>query len=257
LSTSGPSAKPPDDRAPIVARDVFAAAGTLFQVSLPTCLPLAVVALAASVSPIADEVTWSRGWWGVFIARTLIVLICYGAMLRQQLRFAAGERPNLMQSLRDAVRDLPAVLLVVAVWVLPYLPAALRTAARGFDVVALALTVFASALIVFVLPAWPAMVARGSLPWAALAQSVQLVRGRWLQLAGLLMLQLVGLLVFILLAGILIGMVMNLAGQGVNPTPAALAASRWLTGVVVSVPVLYAAATAVVTWRVIAANSTA
>jgi hypothetical protein len=239
----------PAGSARIVARDVLGAAWPLFQVSLPTCLPLTLVALVAGGSPVADARPLSGGWWGVVAVRAVMVLICYGAMLRQQLRFAAGERPNLMQSLRDAFREVPAALMLVATWALPFLPAAASTALRGFDVVALLLTAAASALLVFVLPAWPALIATSATPWAALAHSVRLVRGRWLQFAGLLGLQLVGALVFMLLAGILLGMVMNLAGQGINPTAGALAISRWLTGIVLAVLVMYAGAVAVMTWR--------
>ncbi len=231
-------------------RDVLGAAWPLFQVSLPTCLPLAVVATAAGASPVAQAVPLGREWWGVVIVRAAMVLICYGAMLRQQLQFAAGERPRLLQSLRDACRDVPAALLLVAAWILPFLPAVASTALRGFDAVALLLTAAASALLVFLLPAWPAMIAGNTRPWAALADSVRLVRGRWLQLAGLMLVLLTGVLVFLLLAGILLGTVMNLAGQGINPTPGALAASVWLTDILLAVPVTYAGAAAVVTWRV-------
>ncbi len=61
-------------------------------------------------------------------ASTLLVLVCYGAVLRQQLGFAAGERPQVLQSLRDAARDVPFVLLLVAVCTVPFLPAIVATA---------------------------------------------------------------------------------------------------------------------------------
>jgi hypothetical protein len=73
-----------------------------------------------------------------------------------------------------------------------------------------------------------------------------------LQLAGLMGLLLTGVLVFMLLAGILLGMVMNLAGQGVNPGSGALAMSRLLLAILLAVPVLYAGAVAVTTWRALA-----
>jgi hypothetical protein len=185
----------------------------------------------------------------VVAVRAAMVLICYGAMLRQQLQFAVGERPHLMQSLRDAFRDVPAVLVVVVAWTLPFVPAALSTAARDFDVVALLLTAAASALIVFLLPAWPALISGNGNPWTALVDSVRLVRGGWLQLAGLMGLLLTGALVFVLLAGILLGMVMYLAGQGDNPTPTGLAASRWLIGIVLAAMLTYLGAVSVATWR--------
>jgi hypothetical protein len=248
-------AKPAGIGARIIVRDVLGLAWPLFQVSLPTCLPLAVIAVALSGIPIAGALPQSPEWWGVVAARTVLVLICYGAMLRQQLRLAAGERPRLRQSLQDAVRDVPSVLVLVAAWMLPFLPAVASTAWRGFDAVALLLTAMACALLVFVLPAWPAMIAGKTLPWTALAGSVRLVRGRWLKFACLLLLLLAGLAIFILLTGIMIGMVMNLAGQGVDPAPAALAASRWLIGVVLAVPVMYACAVAVAAWRAAAVRA--
>jgi hypothetical protein len=237
-------------------RDVLEHAWPLFQVSLPTCLPLAVIAVALSGIPVAGALPQSREWWGVVAARTVLVLICYGAMLHQQLRLAAGERPRLRQSLQDAVRDVPSVLVLVAAWTLPFLPAVASTARRGFDAVAWLLTAMACALLVFVLPAWPAMIAENAPPWTALAGSVRLVRGQWLQFASLMLVLLVGLAIFILLTGIMIGMVMNLAGQGVDPAPAALAASRWLIGVVLAVPVMYACAVAVAAWRATAVRAT-
>jgi hypothetical protein len=233
-------------------RDLFGAAWPLFQVSLPTCLPLAVIAVVAGASPVAQALPMSRQWWGVVAVRAAMVLICYGAMLRQQLQFAAGERPRLLQSLRDALRDAPSALAVVGACLLPFLPAVASTAMRGFDAVALLLTVAASALLVFLLPAWPSMIAGRTLPWVAMADSIRLVRGRWLQFAGLVLVLLVGVLVCLLLGGILIGAVMNLAGQGVNPTPNALAASVWLTDILLAVVVVHAGAVAVVTWRVTA-----
>jgi hypothetical protein len=234
-------------------RDVLALAWTLFQVSLPTCLPLAVVAVAVSGMPVAQAAPHSREWWGVVVARAVLVLICYGAMLHQQLRLAAGERPRLRQSLRHAVRDVPFVVVLVAAWILPFLPAVVTTALRGFDVVALLLTAVASALLVFVLPAWPAMIAGNRTPWAALGDSIRLVRRRWPQFAAVVLAQIGGTLVFALLASILVNMMLSLAGQGENPTAAALAVSRWLIAIVQAAPVLYAGAAAVVIWRVASA----
>lgn len=242
-------------------RDVFGAAWPLFQVCLPTCLPLAVLAIVAGGAPGAEAratgelhgFSHGRDWWGVTIASSLLVLICYGALLRQQLGFAAGERPQLMQSLRDAGRDIPAVLVLIVAWTLPFLPAIAVTAWRGFDGIALVLTAIALGVLVYGLPAWPLLLARGVNPFAALAASARMVRGRWLQFAGIVLALLGGVLVFALLSSILISMVMNLAGQG-SPTANGLAFSRWLIALVLAVPVVYAGAVSVVTWRVASRN---
>jgi hypothetical protein len=230
-------------------RDVLGAAWPLFQVSLPACLPLTLIAVAASGSPVADATPLSRTWWGVVLVRAVLVLICYGAMLRQQLGIAAGDRPPVLQSVRNAFRDVPSALLLIAVWILPFVPAAASTALRGFDSLALVLTAGASASLVYVLPAWPEMIAGGLRPWTALANSVRMVRGRWLQFGGVVLTLVGGTLVFALLASIFVNMVMSLSGQGANPTGGALVFSRWLIALVLAVPVVYAGATAVVTWR--------
>jgi hypothetical protein len=249
--------KPAGNRARIIVRDVLGTAWPLFQVCLPSCLPLAVVAVAASATPGAEAVVTgeargylhSRHWWGLLLASTALTLICYGAMLRQQLSLAAGKRPQLLDSLRNAARDVPYVLVLLVIWTLPFVPAIWVTALRGFDTLALLLTVGALGLLVYALPAWPALIAGSANPWAALTGGIAMVRGRWLEFAGVVAALLAGVLVFALLSSILISMVMNLAGQGVNPTPGGLAFSRWLIALVLAVPMVYAGAVSVVTWR--------
>ncbi len=238
-------------------REVLGTAWPLFQVCLPVCLPLAVVAVAASATPSAEATVsgeahgylHSREWWGVLIASTILTLICYGAMLRQQLALATGERPQVLQSLRNAAGDVPYVLVLLVIWTLPFVPAIVVTALRGFDTVALLLTAGAMGLLVYALPAWPALIAGSANPWSALTNGIALVRGRWLEFAGVVAALLAGVLVFALLASILISMVMNLAGQGMNPTPGGLAFSRWLIALVLAVPMVYAGAVSVVTFR--------
>ncbi len=170
-------------------------------------------------------------------------------MLRQQLALAAGERPQVLQSLRAAAGDVPYVLVLLVIWTMPFVPAIVVTALRGFDTTALLLTAGAMALLVYALPAWPALIAGSAHPGAALKHGIELVRGRWLEFAGVVAALLAGVLVFALLASILISMVMNLAGQGINPTPGGLAFSRWLIALVLAVPMVYAGAVSVVTFR--------
>lgn len=229
-------------------REVLGAAWPLFQVCLPRCLPLAIIAIVVGSIPVGNLP--GHEWWGVVLARSLVVLICYGAMLRLQQGLDAGERPQLRNCLSDAVRDLPAVVVIVVAWLLPFVPAMAATAWRGFDWLAMLLTVAASALVVHVLPAWPALIATRAGPWAALVASTKLVRGRWVEISAVVLTMLAGILVFLLLASIFIGMIMNLAGQGANPSASALAASRWLISISLAAPVVYAGALAVVIWRV-------
>lgn len=241
-------------------REVLGAAWRLFQVCLPTCLPLAIVGVAASATPSAETAAsgeaygylHSNEWWGVCVASLLLMLICYGGMLRQQLALAAGEPARVMDSLRRAVRDLPGVFALWVLCLLSLAPAVISTVLRGFDAVALLLTIAALAVLLYAWPAWPALIAGTANPWAALCAAVRMVRGRWLHVAGAMGALLFAAFVFLLLAGILMGMVMHLAGQGESPTASALAASRWLIAVVLGLPVLYAGAVTVVLYRRVA-----
>jgi hypothetical protein len=216
-----------------------------------------MIGVAAGATPRAEAVASgtasaflrSREWWGLCAASTVLVLICYGGVLRQQLQLAAGTQPQLLESLRRAARDVPYVLVLLLACALPLAPAAISTALRGFDVLALLLTAAGCSLLVYVFLAWPALSARDLTPWAALAAAIAMVRGRWREYTGVVGILLVVVLVFLLLAGILIGMVMGLAGQGSTPTPAGLAASRWLMAPVLAAPVVYATAVAVVLFR--------
>ncbi len=216
-----------------------------------------MVGVAASATPRAEAVAsglgsdflHSREWWGLCAASTLLVLICYGAVLRQQLQLAAGVRPQVLDSLRRAACDMPFVLVLLLLCALSFAPAAVSTALRGFDAVALLLTAGGCALLVYVFPAWPALIARDLTPWAAVGASIGMVRGRWREYIGVIGILLVAVLVFILLAGILIGMLMGLAGQGAVPTAGGLAASRWLMAPVLAAPVVYTTAVSVVLYR--------
>jgi hypothetical protein len=237
-------------------RDVLGEAWTLFQVCLPTCLPLAVVGVAAGATPNAEIAAsggqgylHSREWWGLAAASSVLMLICYGAVLRQQLSLASGARPQLLESLRGAARDLPFVLVLVLLWLLPLVPAAVITALRGFDAAALVLTLLAMALLVYAVPAWPALIAHKLAPWTAVATSIRRVHGQWRDYAGVVGVLLTAVLVFVLLAGILLGMVMGLAGQGTKATVGGLAFSRWMMALVLAVPVVYSAAVSVTVFR--------
>ena len=218
------------------ARDVLAAAWPLFQVSLPGCLPLAVLGVASSATPGAEAVTSgeARGllhsgqWWGLYAASAVLMLICYAGILRQQLAFARGSRLGVLDSLRDSLRGLPATMAVVVVYLL-----------SAFALVPLVLFVFA----------WLAQLDAGLAPAQALRRSVELVRGRFLAVAGVIGAAIAAVLVFVLLIGIFMAVIMNLAGQGVQPGATGLALSRWLMAAVLSLPVVYIGAVSAAAWR--------
>jgi hypothetical protein len=245
----------------LVAREILSAAWPLFKACLPLCLPLAVIGVAAGATPSAEaaldraahDTVYDPEWWGVAMASTALMLICYGAVLRLQMALAAGGRLPLLDAIRRAAMDLPLVLPLLVLQVAPLLPAMVVTAWLGFGVPAALLTLAAGASLVYGWFAWPALAtydagAGARSPFTALALSFQLVHGRWRAIALIAGTLLAAILVFVLLIGIFIGVVMGLAGQS-NPTAQGLAFSRWLMALVLAVPVVYGGAVTVTVWR--------
>lgn len=235
----------------LAARDVLAAAWPLFQVSLPGCLPLALLGVAASGMPGALAVAGSeaRGflhsgqWWALYAATSLLMLVCYGGVLRQQLARSLGRRVGALESLRQGVAGLlPATGVVLLV---------LAAMLAGF-----ALLVLPGCLVVVGLFfAWTAQIEERLGPVAALRRSVALVRGRFLAVAGVVGAMLAAVLVFVLLTGILLAVVMNLAVPQAQSGHAGLSLSRWLMAAMLSLPVVYVGAVTVAAWRVARATA--
>ena len=84
---------------------------------------------------------------------------------------------------------------------------------------------------------------------AALRRSVALVRGRFFAVAGILGAALAAVLVFMLLTGILLAVVMSLAGPGAQTGHTGLSVSRWLMAALLALPVVYVGAVSVAAWR--------
>lgn len=244
--------------ASLAAREILGAAWPLFKACLPVCLPLAIVGVAAGATPGSEAamneggrtLAYTREWWGLLIASVVLTLICYGAVLRQQLELAEGRRLPVLAALRQAAMDVPWVLLLVVLLALPLVPAMLVTAWRGFGLPAALLTLAACALILHGWFAWPALVARRLSTFGALALSARLVGRHWREMALAAFALLAAVLVFVLLTGILLGMVMELAGQ-VTRTAGGLALSRWLMALLLAVPVVYGGAVTVTAWRLL------
>jgi hypothetical protein len=240
----------------MAAREILSAAWPLFKACLPLCLPLAIVGVAAGATPGAEAASsggargmaYTREWWGVAAASMLLVLICYGAVLRQQFAIAEGGRLPLLESLRRAAMDVPNVLLIIVVLLVPLLPAMLLTAWHGFSTLPALLTVLAGAVLLYGWLAWPALVARQAGALTAIGISVALVRGRWNSFLQLGFSLLAAVLVFVLLFGIFVGVVMGLAGQA-TPDARGLALSRVLMGLILALPVVYGGAVTVSAWR--------
>lgn len=235
------------------------------------CLPLAVIGVAAGATPGAEAarsgptrtLAYTAEWWGLTGASIVLVLICYGAVLRQQLCLADGAREPLIASLRRAAMDVPFVLVALLLLALPLLPAMLLTARFGFGAAAALATLAALALQLYGWFAWTALAAinlrstapgtatdswRVPSPIAALGASYRLVRGRWRAILLLGFSLLAAVLVFVLLTGIFIGVAMGLAGQDA-PGAQAMALSRWLMALILALPVVYGGAVTVTAWR--------
>jgi hypothetical protein len=228
------------------AREVLPAAWPLFQVSLPGCLPLAVLGVAASGVPGAEAAaggdahgfSHSPDWWGLYLASTVLMLICYSGVLREQLALARGERIGALDSLRQGLINLPQTLGVLILTTIAVLVGGLLLVVPGL--LALVYTFFA----------WIAQTDERLGPMAAIRRSVALVRGRLLEVAGIIGALAAAVVVFVLLTGILMAIIMNLAGQGAQTSHAGLSFSRWLMAGLLSLPVVYIGAVTVTAWRV-------
>ena len=230
------------------ARDVLHATWPLFQVSLPGCLPLAILGVAASATPGAEAVASGEGrgivhsgeWWGLYLASTVLMLVCYGAILRQQLARAKGERVSVMDSMRQSMIGLPGTAGVVVLTLFIVMAGCMAFVLPGL------------AAIVLLCFGWIAQIDGGLLPLAALRRSFEITKPRFLDVAGVLGATLAAVLVFVLLTGILMAVVMNLAGQGAQASHTGLSFSRWLMAAVLSLPVVYIGAATVTAWRAVA-----
>jgi hypothetical protein len=180
---------------------------------------------------------------GLFVASTVLMLLCYAGILRQQLFWSRGERLGVLQSLRDSLAGLLPTLGLYLLLVLTVVPGLLLLLLPGLG------------LLVLFFFAWVALIEERLQPLAALRRSVALVRGRFLAVASLLAAVLAVVIVFTLLVGILLAVVMYLAGQGDRPAHAGLSLSRWLMACIVAVPVVYVGAVSVAAYRAVTAPS--
>jgi hypothetical protein len=242
---------------PFSARDVLASAWPLFQVSWPSCLPLAVIAVAASGSPQSAAIAsgeargfaHSGSWWGLYAASAALMLLCYGAMLLRQLALAESRALAPFDALRLAARRLPqsaatAALLLAPLGVVLALVPYNGLAAGLFAVPALA-------LLAWLAFAWPAALLDSLGPVAALRQGAALVRGRLRPALAFIATALAGVLVFVMLAGIFLGVIMSIAGMQGPVGAVQLAVSRLLIAGVIAVPVVWLGATWVTAYRML------
>jgi hypothetical protein len=165
------------------------------------------------------------------------MLLCYGGVLRQQLALARGERVGLLDSLRLSLRELLPSLALVLMSMTVIAVGTLLLVAPGI------------AAVVLLFFAWPALLAERLNPLAAIQRSIALVRGRFMAVAGVVGALAAAVLVFVLLTGILMAIIMTLAGPGAQTGHAGLSFSRLLMAAVLAVPVVYVGAVSVVAYR--------
>jgi hypothetical protein len=243
---------------PLTGRNILAASWPLFQVSWLGCLPLALIGVAASGSPQAAAIAGgeARGlvhsgeWWGLYFASALLTLICHGGVVLRQFALAEGLMLTPFEALRGATRRLPqsaatAVLLLAPLAVAIGLAPQTRLAAG-------ALLLAGGALLVWQAFAWPAALREGLTPIAALRRGATLVRGRVLSVAGIVGTAFAVVLVFVLLAGILLGIVMGIAGMKAPSGALQLGLSRLLIAALIAVPSVWLGAVWVTAYRQLA-----
>jgi hypothetical protein len=228
--------------ASLAVRDVLASAWPLFQVSLPRCLPLAVLGVAASGTPVAEGNAFSREWWGVYLASMVLMLICYESILRLQLQHALGLPGDVMKALKTSAIHLPGSLAVVVLVLVASILGLLCLLLPGLAV---------SNLLCL---AWVARIGEQRSAMDALKRSWQLVRPHFWPVAAVLGAALAAILVFVLLTGIFMAVIMNLAGLEAQTSHGALSFSRWLMAAVLALPVIYVGAVTVSLWRRLVAS---
>lgn len=187
-------------------------------------------------------------WWGVTIATTLLVLVCQGGVVLRQHALARGAALSPFEAMRLSAMRLLQSLGTALLLCAPML-FAMAYVGRSPIVVAVVGTL-AAAWLAWMAFAWPAAILEPCDPWSALKRAAGLARGR---LGAVLLLQVVAfscVLVFVLLAGILLGVVMSIAGMGgASAGGAQLGLSRLLLAALCAFPVVWLGAVWVTAYR--------
>lgn len=255
-TADSPSLEPPGGSG-FHAREILRLAWPLFQETLLRCLPLAILAAAASAVPEAEASAsraaglqpHGREWWGVLLASTVLTLLCYDTLLRLQVAAIDRARPAVLETMRRSMLALPATLGLLLLSLAPLLPPLWWIAARGFGWLPLLLLLGGLCGLLFVFFAWPVQIVERASPWAALTRSILLVRSNFTQVAMLAGVLLAAVLVFSQLTGIFIGIVMTVAGPEAQASHTWLSVSRWLMAGVLAVPIVYVGAVSVTAYR--------
>lgn len=203
------------------------AAGRLFLLSWPQCLPLALLGVVVSGAPgalaarsgAARGLDHGLGWWLLYAGTVLVMLVCYGAVALRQQALVEGRRVSLWTVVGRSLRALPAAVVTATVYVL--------LAPLLLPLVALSL-------------AWLAAVLEQGGLLDACRRSVQWTRGHLWPLTLTWLSVLAGVLVFIMLTGVFYGVVMVVAGQAGAQNGVLI--SQVVFTALLSLPVIYVSA---------------
>lgn len=228
----------------LLPREVLRATWALFQLSWPTCLPLALVGVTASGVPGAEAAAAgaARGlshdpqWWALYVVSMVLTLACYGAVVLRQRSIADGEPIPILDALRRSVMGLPTTATTAVL-------CSLSVAVGGVLLVLPGL----AALVLFSL-AW-IIALEGATPIDAMRKSAAAICGRFWAMAKLLAVLLSAVLVFVVLAGIFVGVLMAVAGKQGPTSIVGQTLSRLLFGTVIALPVAWLGAALVVLRR--------
>ncbi|MEO7773982.1 MAG: hypothetical protein ABIT36_12595 [Steroidobacteraceae bacterium] len=178
----------------------------LFKASFFACLPLAVLGICAGGAPQALAAATHRSydlqWWLAYGLGSLVMLACYAAIILRQHALRIGVRASTLSCLARAVRRLPALVL---------------NSVLAFVVMVLGLVMLVIPGLVisnYLLLAWPALLCEERGPLDALLRSWQLVSGNFWRMGKLLTIATMGLLVFVILAGVFAGVLLVVAQAG-------------------------------------------
>ena len=200
-------------------RAILSDAWRLFQVSWLGCLPLALLASAASTAPSREGVRLgerpgfehSPEWWGVCAASAALTVLCLSAVLLRQAWLADGDRRNPWPAMQAAGRALPRTLGLLLLLTAPLALTVMLLAAHP---IAIVVGLCASlGLLLWMAFAWPALLVEGLSPAAALRRGAELVRGRLRSaLIAIAMIYSV-VVVYMLLTTILINLTLSVSGM--------------------------------------------
>lgn len=183
----------------------------------------------------------------------MLVLICQGGVLLRQYALSNGESLSPFEAMQRATKRLPQSL---AVAVLLFAPSVAAMAFVGRNrLLVTALGIVASAWLLWSAFVWVAAILEPCDPIAAIRRNAAIVRSH---LRAVLLLEVIAfscVLVFVLLGGILFGVVMGIAGMDGNAMGTGrLGLSRLLMAGLCSFPVVWLGAVWVTGYRALRAG---